>query len=101
MTVFDENPYSSLDDDDDVKDLHIAEDEDSLYSYDAEAEWEESKEQISTLFSIVVFPCIGKWLGKKFSYWIWARCLGSRTPFTSRYSILSTEMVNSVKRTLA
>ncbi|KAI7901024.1 uncharacterized protein BX663DRAFT_516039 [Cokeromyces recurvatus] len=98
MTSFQENPYSSLDDENNEEELYTEEEEDSLYSYDAEAEWEESKEQLCTLFSFVIFPCIGKWLGKKFSYWIWAKCLGSRTPFTTRYSILSTEMVNSIKR---
>ncbi|KAI7867750.1 kinase-like domain-containing protein [Spinellus fusiger] len=36
---------------------------------DAEEEWEESKEQIHQLLSLVVFPFIGKWLGKKFAFW--------------------------------
>lgn len=68
MAAFDRNPYSSLDEDNDVRAFTDDED-DSLYSYDAEAEWEESKEQLSALFSMVIFPFVGKWLGKKFSFW--------------------------------
>ncbi|ORX49797.1 hypothetical protein DM01DRAFT_1100745 [Hesseltinella vesiculosa] len=44
-------------------------DDDSDYSYDAEAEWEESKAQMQALFSMVVFPYLGKFLGRKFSFW--------------------------------
>lgn len=68
-TAFDRNPYSSLDEDTyETQELYTDE-EDSLYDYDAEAEWEESKQQLSTLFSLVIFPFVGKWLGKKFSFW--------------------------------
>ncbi|KAI8577045.1 hypothetical protein K450DRAFT_254119 [Umbelopsis ramanniana AG] len=38
-------------------------------SYDADLEWEESKEQINMLLSLVIFPFVGKWLGRKFSFW--------------------------------
>ena len=96
MSTFDQNPYSSLDEDNDIR-VFSDDENDSLYSYDAEAEWEESKEQLNALFSMVIFPFVGKWLGKKFSFWLWTRYLGSRTPFTQRYSILSTQMVNTVK----
>ncbi|KAG0163025.1 hypothetical protein DFQ30_000855, partial [Apophysomyces sp. BC1015] len=75
MATVDSNPHSTLDPDDIIDDDidysergYVSED-DSYYSYDAEAEWEESKEQINTLFSLVVFPFVGKWLGKKFSFW--------------------------------
>lgn len=63
MSAFDQNPYASLDE------QYSEEDEDSLYSYDAEAEWEESKQQLNALFSLVIFPYLGKYLGKKFSFW--------------------------------
>jgi hypothetical protein len=72
MSAFDQNPYSSLDDDTyETQNVYTTDEEedDSLYSYDAEAEWEESKEQLSALFSLVIFPFVGKWLGKKFSFW--------------------------------
>jgi hypothetical protein len=69
MSAFDQNPYSSLDDDNEVDVYSEEEEEDSLYSYDADAEWEETKEQMQALFSLVLFPFFGKWLGKKFSFW--------------------------------
>ncbi|KAI8981738.1 hypothetical protein BDF20DRAFT_862932 [Mycotypha africana] len=104
MSVFDNNPYASLDDDElNVEQYSTQEDdENSLYSYDAEAEWEESKQQINALFSVVVFPFVGKWLGKKFSFWLWARFLGARTPFSERFGIpLSSQLVHSMKRIAA
>ncbi|KAI9364242.1 hypothetical protein BD770DRAFT_379604 [Pilaira anomala] len=98
MSNFNSNPYSSLDEDTfEQQDLYSDEDQDSLYDYDAEAEWEESKEQLNALFSLVIFPFVGKWLGKKFSFWVWSRYL-TKTPFTTRFSITSTDMVNSIKR---
>ncbi|KAI8140724.1 hypothetical protein BJV82DRAFT_581071 [Fennellomyces sp. T-0311] len=68
---------------------------DSYYSYDAEAEWEESKEQLNALFSLVIFPFVGRWLGKKFSFWLWSRYSSS---LPTGASILSTQWLNSVKR---
>lgn len=94
---FDHNPYSSLDEDTYETQELYTDDEDSLYDYDAEAEWEESKEQLSALFSLVIFPFVGKWLGKKFSFWVWGRYM-KRTPFTTRFAILSTDMVNNIKK---
>ncbi|KAG1048009.1 hypothetical protein G6F46_006923 [Rhizopus delemar] len=73
------NPYSSLDDD---MDNHY--DQESLYSYDADAEWEESKQQLFSLLSLVIFPFAGKWLGKKFSFWVWAKYM-NKVPLSSRY----------------
>lgn len=58
----------SIDDEIDSRSGYVS-DEDSYYSYDAEAEWEESKAQINALFSLVIFPFVGRWLGKKFSFW--------------------------------
>ncbi|KAI0931891.1 hypothetical protein AcW1_000830 [Taiwanofungus camphoratus] len=39
----------------------------------AEQEWKESLEQLQQLFSIVLLPYLGKWLGRKWSYWAYAR----------------------------
>lgn len=39
------------------------------YSYDPEAEWEESKAQMNALFSMVVFPFVGRWIGRKCAFW--------------------------------
>ncbi|KAI9280988.1 hypothetical protein BC943DRAFT_330271 [Umbelopsis sp. AD052] len=46
-------------------------------SYDADLEWEESKEQINMLLSLVIFPFVGKWLGRKFSFWVWSKYIHS------------------------
>lgn len=35
----------------------------------AEEEWQESLEQLQQLASMVLLPFIGKWLGRKWSYW--------------------------------
>ncbi|SAM04927.1 hypothetical protein [Absidia glauca] len=42
---------------------------DDGYSYDPEAEWEESKAQMNTLLSMVIFPFVGKWIGRKCAFW--------------------------------
>ncbi|KAF9429232.1 hypothetical protein BGZ76_001632 [Entomortierella beljakovae] len=36
---------------------------------DIQREWDENLEQGRQLFAIVIFPYIGRWLGKKASYW--------------------------------
>ncbi|KAI0756709.1 hypothetical protein C8Q80DRAFT_1264732 [Daedaleopsis nitida] len=38
-----------------------------------ELEWQESLEQLKQLFSIVLLPWVGKWLGRRWSYWAYAR----------------------------
>ncbi|CDH54652.1 predicted protein [Lichtheimia corymbifera JMRC:FSU:9682] len=63
----------SIDDDIDTDGGYVSEG-DSYYSYDAEAEWEESKAQINALFSLVIFPFVGRWLGKKFSFCVVKIC---------------------------
>lgn len=35
----------------------------------AEQEWRESLDQLQQLFSIVLLPYLGKWLGRRWSYW--------------------------------
>ncbi|KAJ4396669.1 hypothetical protein N0V93_000890 [Gnomoniopsis smithogilvyi] len=42
-------------------------------SQDAQREWEESLEQIQLLLTMVLVPFAGKFLGRKFAYWSWAR----------------------------
>ncbi|CAO3633305.1 unnamed protein product [Cunninghamella echinulata] len=67
------------------------------YSYDAEAEWEETKQQVNTLFSLVIFPFVGKWLGRKCSFWIWSRWTNSPRTIPSS-NFLSIQWINSLKR---
>jgi hypothetical protein len=35
----------------------------------AQREWEESLEQLKQLASIVLMPFVGRWLGRKWSFW--------------------------------
>lgn len=86
MTTLEQNPYSSLDEDTyDTQVIYSEGEEDDYSDYDAEAEWEESKEQLSSLFSLVVFPFVGKWLGKKFSFWGKIYMLFNEKVFTHIY----------------
>ncbi|KAK3301385.1 uncharacterized protein B0H64DRAFT_37197 [Chaetomium fimeti] len=40
---------------------------------DAQREWETSLEQLQLLLTMIVMPFAGKFLGRKFAYWSWAR----------------------------
>ncbi|KAK0615988.1 hypothetical protein B0T17DRAFT_592633 [Bombardia bombarda] len=40
---------------------------------DAQREWEASLDQLQLLLTMVVVPFAGKFLGRKFAYWSWAR----------------------------
>ncbi|KAI1315364.1 hypothetical protein EDD11_000923 [Mortierella claussenii] len=42
---------------------------------DIQREWDENMEQGQQLFAMVIFPYVGRWLGKKVSYWIWTKFL--------------------------
>ena len=35
----------------------------------AQQEWEESLEQLAQIVSVVLLPFLGKWLGRRWSYW--------------------------------
>lgn len=45
---------------------------------DAEAEWQESLEQLELLLTMVLVPFIGKFLGRKCAYWSRLTCLGKK-----------------------
>ncbi|KAI8342386.1 hypothetical protein BC941DRAFT_509298 [Chlamydoabsidia padenii] len=72
-------------------------DDSSDYTYDADAEWEESKAQMNALFSLVIFPFVGRWLGRKLSFLVW-----SRWSYTSRSmdssSFLTLQWLGAMKR---
>ncbi|KAI9512849.1 hypothetical protein F5148DRAFT_973022 [Russula earlei] len=55
--------YFSSDDSDD-EEYHLA-----------QKEWEESLEQLAQIVSVVLLPFLGKWLGRRWSYWAYARYL--------------------------
>ncbi|KAL2017979.1 hypothetical protein VTK56DRAFT_1359 [Thermocarpiscus australiensis] len=40
---------------------------------DAQREWEASLEQLQLLLTMIIMPFAGKYLGRKFAYWSWAR----------------------------
>ncbi|TBU34616.1 hypothetical protein BD311DRAFT_861067 [Dichomitus squalens] len=46
-------------------DSYDSDEEDRL----AELEWQESLQQLQQLLSIVLLPYLGKWLGRRWSYW--------------------------------
>ncbi|TFK83053.1 hypothetical protein K466DRAFT_666115 [Polyporus arcularius HHB13444] len=48
-----------------------SDDEDRLL----EQEWQESLEQLQQLVSIVLLPWVGKFLGRRWSHWAYARYL--------------------------
>ncbi|KAI0006564.1 hypothetical protein F4779DRAFT_620489 [Xylariaceae sp. FL0662B] len=41
--------------------------------FDAQKEWERSLEQLQLLLTMILIPFAGKYLGRKFAYWSWAR----------------------------
>ncbi|KAF7799248.1 hypothetical protein EIP86_010480 [Pleurotus ostreatoroseus] len=41
----------------------------------AQLEWEESLEQLQDLFALVLLPYLGKWMGRRWSHWAYARYL--------------------------
>ncbi|KAI1851061.1 hypothetical protein JX266_003726 [Neoarthrinium moseri] len=69
-------PDASVSDNDDIDSLpssttdsFSSEDED----YDAQREWERSLEQLQLLLTMILVPFAGKYFGRKFAYWSWAR----------------------------
>ncbi|AEO62296.1 uncharacterized protein THITE_2106323 [Thermothielavioides terrestris NRRL 8126] len=67
----------SDDDDEDVDSLPSISssilDSEADSSSDAQREWEASLEQLQLLLTMVIMPFAGKFLGRKFAYWSWAR----------------------------
>ncbi|KAL4996395.1 hypothetical protein BDV10DRAFT_187188 [Aspergillus recurvatus] len=53
--------------------------DDSDYS-DAEAEWQESIEQLELLLTMVIVPVLGKYLGRRCAYWSWSRFMEWKYP---------------------
>lgn len=47
--------------------------DDSYYEVSAQEQWEESLRQVNALVSLVLFPLIGKVLGRRTSHMIWRR----------------------------
>ncbi|KAJ5917772.1 hypothetical protein N7454_010147 [Penicillium verhagenii] len=47
---------------------------------DAEAEWQESIEQLELILTMVLVPFIGKYMGRKCAYWSWTRFMQWKYP---------------------
>lgn len=73
---------SSSDGDDDVSDTDSY-DSELLELQAAEREWEENVRQLQLAVSVLILPTIGKWLGRRWSYF--CRCSSPR--FTSSISL--------------
>jgi hypothetical protein len=58
-----------------IDDLSSESSYDSEEFYLAQREWEESLQQLQQIFSVVLLPFFGKWLGRRWSYWAYARYL--------------------------
>ncbi|KAL2815465.1 hypothetical protein BJX63DRAFT_430699 [Aspergillus granulosus] len=79
--------YTTSTDDDEVASLPSestsASDLDSSlsdFSSDAEAEWQESIEQLELLLTMVLVPFVGKYLGRRCAYWSWTRFMEWKYP---------------------
>ncbi|KAJ7630824.1 hypothetical protein FB45DRAFT_747267 [Roridomyces roridus] len=66
-------PRSNTDSLDDVLSQQSYESDDDYRL--AQQEWEESLHQLQQLVSIVLLPFFGKWLGRRWSQWAYARYL--------------------------
>ncbi|CAM1500896.1 Fc.00g100580.m01.CDS01 [Cosmosporella sp. VM-42] len=74
-SLVDLHDASVADDNDDVDSLPSASTDD-VYSEadsDAQAEWERSLEQLQLILTMMIVPWMGKYFGRKFAYWSWAR----------------------------
>ncbi|RKP10888.1 hypothetical protein THASP1DRAFT_27312 [Thamnocephalis sphaerospora] len=48
---------------------------DSESESDWEEEWEETVRELKFLVTGIVIPFVGRWFGRRFSFWIWTRYL--------------------------
>ncbi|KAK4458040.1 hypothetical protein QBC42DRAFT_277663 [Cladorrhinum samala] len=76
--VISDMSHSSDNDDDDVESVpsissSILDPDSDDDESDAQKEWEESLEQLQLLLTMIIMPFAGKYFGRKFAYWSWAR----------------------------
>ncbi|KAI9806736.1 MAG: hypothetical protein M1825_006193 [Sarcosagium campestre] len=55
-------------------------DSDDRDESDAEREWRESLQQLELLLTMVLVPYVGKYFGRKFAYWGWAKYMEWKYP---------------------
>jgi len=55
-------------------------DETSGASSDADQEWDESLQQLQLTVNMILLPFLGKWVGRRFAYYVWSRYMEWRYP---------------------
>lgn len=65
---------SDLDDNDSLTSTSLSTDD------EAEAEWQESLQQLEHLVTLVVVPFLGKYVGRRCAYWAWAKFMTRKYP---------------------
>ncbi|KAH8599153.1 hypothetical protein B0O99DRAFT_683133 [Bisporella sp. PMI_857] len=59
---------------------------DSEESSDAEKEWEASLQQLELVLTMVIIPYAGKYFGRKFAYYSWAKWMEWMYPVEVRFT---------------
>ncbi|KAF2875408.1 hypothetical protein BDV95DRAFT_484580 [Massariosphaeria phaeospora] len=54
--------------------------DDDEFISDAEREWRESLQQLELLLTMVMVPYVGKYFGRQFAYWGWAKYMEWKYP---------------------
>ncbi|KAH7351043.1 hypothetical protein BKA65DRAFT_536095 [Rhexocercosporidium sp. MPI-PUGE-AT-0058] len=53
---------------------------------DAQKEWEASLQQLELVLTMVIVPYAGKYFGRKFAYWSWAKYMEWMYPVEVRFT---------------
>jgi len=70
------DPRFTFEDLDSSSDVSSSSDHSETSDLEAEQrEWEENLKQLQLIVSVVLLPYIGKWLGRKWSFWLYDRHL--------------------------
>ncbi|KAI1004561.1 hypothetical protein K3495_g3656 [Podosphaera aphanis] len=62
---------------------------DNEYS-DAQREWEASLQQLELVLTMVIVPYAGKFLGRKFAFWSWAKFMTWKYPVEVKFTSKTT-----------
>ncbi|TVY23247.1 Uncharacterized protein LHYA1_G007291 [Lachnellula hyalina] len=71
--IIQDAPPESQDDLDSLPSSIASSDLDSEEESDAQREWEASLQQLELMLTMVIVPYAGKYFGRKFAYWSWAK----------------------------
>ncbi|KAG4304412.1 hypothetical protein PORY_002122 [Pneumocystis oryctolagi] len=55
----------------------------SIISSDTDREWQESLNQLNILLYWVLIPFVGKWVGRRFAYFLWKQHIKMENPIES------------------